>query len=139
MPLPPKSSSELPIQPWVLLAVGYLLGQSSVANLEQFYAIVDTCLVPLYTALVVLYLGGLLFRKAPSKRSTKAANRSLAAADSAAVGQRAREGDQPINMTGAYKLVQIENFEAFLEVQGKYIARRFCNYFFGLCGTIGAK
>ena len=120
-----SSRGDLPMQPWVLLAVGFLLGQTSQgpAALEKFYMFVDHALVPLYAFLVLAYLSSLVFRKPPPTKNSvaaAAASRAVAEPDIVPVGaQLGKEGEQPLNMTGVYKLVQIENFEAFLEVQGK--------------------
>lgn len=107
-------NNELPLQPYVLLAIGFVIGQTSQgpAAIEKFYYFVDHALVPLYAILVLLYLFGLIFRKEP--KVVRRAVPSVAPVD--LIPER-KEGE-PINMTGAYKLVEIKNFEAFLEVQG---------------------
>jgi hypothetical protein len=119
------------LQPWLTLTIGLLIGQQTsnqqAAFVEQFYWFVDNALVPLYTGFVITYLSAMVIQRhilpvikvwiTPSD-ITKPAEEELE--DDEAID----EGDnsaQPIDMSGKFKLVSVENFDKFLEVQGKHL------------------
>ena len=105
------------------------------------YSFVENVLVPLYTSIVLLYLS-LRFLQASVLRQPRSISTfaSLLAKYSASVAgsvprvttdqQLARyesaneEAEQPIDMSGKYKLISLENFDAFLAVQGVQWALR---------------
>lgn len=123
-----SQKSQLYLPTWVFLLAGYLIGQTTQAQyaLLKFSAIVENGLVPLYTVLVVIYISRLIWQKhiirqqkkrRVSKKEKAAQKRAL---ESALVGVTE---DQPCDLSGAYKLVSLENFDTFLEVQSK---KRIC-------------
>jgi len=131
-------SNDLALEPWILLSAIVLLGQQTSSNspnnntnlLDNFCSFVETTLVPLYAALATAYVMLLVVRvyilpltAAGRKRGAKSKLSKVGADDSAISLQDGEGADvpQPIDLTGKYKLVAIENFDAFLEAQGKEI------------------
>jgi hypothetical protein len=115
--------------PWVvILAAGYLIGQTKAQGaVLNFYTFVDKHLVPVYTLLVITYISDLIWQRylAPRKKKRRITKREAPAALRAdlqsALADEGVEEDQPCDLTGAYKLISLENFDSFLEVQGKNI------------------
>jgi hypothetical protein len=106
--------------PWiVLLGVGYVLGHYS-HNVAQ---LVDQLLVPLYTICVMLYLGsrvlGIVIQKSPSLLLQEPKSVPVPSfIPEEEVDDSIIHAEQPIDLTGAWKLVENKNFEEFLATQG---------------------
>jgi hypothetical protein len=107
--------------PWILLlGVGFVLGHYS-HNVAQ---LVDQLLVPLYTICVTIYLSsrvlGIVIQNAPSLRQPESKSKSVPVPTF--LPQENVEAilhdEQPIDLTGAWKLVENNNFEEFLATQG---------------------
>ena len=133
--------SELSFQPWILLTVGVLMGrQSSIewtVALDYFYWVVEFVLIPVYTAFVLTYLSALVIQRHILPRITayalqlSSAERSKEDEELEADEATLDQGDdsvQPINMSGKYKLVSVDNFDKFLEVQGKRVLSFFVSF-----------
>lgn len=132
-----KNQPSIPASCIWVTAVGFLLGQQQQQQrqpptihptLEQMASFVDTTLVPLYTTLVFLYVS-LRWVQQQSQIITERRRRSSSilveeAALEVASTEDGGDQEQPINMSGKYKLISIENFDAFLEVQGGLLADR---------------
>lgn len=115
--------SQSPARLWVVLAIGYLVGRIDHVHtaLQKLYAFVDKGLIPLYLFLVLVYIFNLIFQSYTQNKS-RVPKREVPALKPAPESALADEGaaeDQPCDLTGVYKLVSLENFEPFLEVQGK--------------------
>lgn len=115
----------------VLVTTGFLVGQQTQTpsyigvTLDHFSSWVDAVLVPLYTTLVLIYLSLRLVQSQayllqPGARRPPGAltvtDSALLETEGGDVGDEDQE--QPVNMSGKFKLISIENFDAFLEVQG---------------------
>ncbi len=87
--------------------------------LEDVERLVGSVIVPLYSSLVIVYLTGRIYRIVePSLKSySYQPPQHLQEQDDEAL-RLAKSAKQPIDLTGAYKLVENDNFEAFLAVQG---------------------
>lgn len=107
--------------------------------LHYFISNFAPLLVPVYTFAVIVYLTSVAFRKEleplraflekyfprpddieqeRNKNITGVAQQQLAGAAFETSSQEDAEEEQPVNMSGAYKLVSNDNFEGFLAVQG---------------------
>lgn len=123
--------NEASLQPWLTLAIGLIVGQQTsnqqAAFVEQFYWFVDNALVPLYTGFVITYLSALVVQRHVlpfTKRCIVPSDITKPEVEELEDDEANDEGDnsaQPINMSGKYKLVSVENFDKFLEVQGNYL------------------
>jgi hypothetical protein len=109
--------------PWiVVLVVGYVLGHYS-HNVAQ---LVDQLLVPLYTIGVTLYLAsrvlGTVIQKTPSLLLQQLQEQPKSVPVPLFLPQTNVDAilhaEQPIDLTGAWKLVENNNFEEFLATQG---------------------
>jgi len=105
--------------PWiVLLVVGYVLGQYS-HNVAQ---LVDQLFVPLYTICVMLYLASRVFgtfiQNTPSLRKQEPKSVPVPSFLPQENVDAMLHAEQPIDLTGAWKLVENKNFEEFLATQG---------------------
>jgi hypothetical protein len=114
------------LQPWLTLTIGLMLGQytsnQQAAVVEQFYWLVDNALVPLYTACVITYLSALVIQRhvLPFTKSCIAPSDITEPEDEELEDDEDNDDSaQPVDMSGKYKLVSVENFDKFLEVQGK--------------------
>ncbi|CAB9528170.1 expressed unknown protein [Seminavis robusta] len=120
-------------QPWLVVSVAFLLSQQqqqqSPAIIEQFYWLVDHALVPLYTLGVLAYLSALVIQRhvvpevkqrtdaSKQKQGHKQKQKDALESDVGTV-MSGEDAEQPIDMTGKYKLVSVENFDKFLAIQG---------------------
>jgi hypothetical protein len=111
-PFTPSASSLV-----LALVIGY--GMGSNVFLEDVERLVGSVIVPLYSSLVIVYLTGRIYRIVePSLKSySYQPPQHLQKQDDEAL-RLAKSAKQPIDLTGAYKLVENDNFEAFLAVQG---------------------
>ena len=101
---------------FALIAIGYLVGSFDI--LDHVQNLVDSIVIPLYSSLVLVYL---LFR-IKSEHETKSISSRSNSTNTFLLKQkqllRKSKEDQPIDLTGAFKLTENENFEEFLEAQG---------------------
>ena len=124
-----ESHDPTPFKPWMLLVAAYLMGHGtlvdeSISGIESFYILVERVLIPLYTAGVVAYISALILRTyALPKLQCRWRERIDDQAGLPAEFEidDGESGDQPIDLSGRYKLVEISNFDAFLRVQGKSV------------------
>lgn len=113
---------------WVLLFAGVMLvGKMDLNFLYQSIELsVDNFLVPLYTLLVALYISCLTFadqleplfvhlRRVVSSILVKT---PVPVIEPVFIPAGLEQEEQPINMTGAFKLTENHNYEDFLRVQG---------------------
>jgi hypothetical protein len=113
----PLSSNDK--SPWVvLLGVGYVLGHYS-HNIAQ---LVDQLLLPLYTMCVLMYLASrvlcIVIKKGPSSLLQEPKSGSPPSLFLEEDVDAMIHTEQPIDLTGAWKLVENRNFEDFLATQG---------------------
>lgn len=122
------------MKPIVVFVVGVLAGQKSDSIgrfLLWFHQHAESIIVPAYTLLAVLYLSLVAFQSQYPilkhlydhyilRRPVIAEKRPPIAADVAlqAATAAASHAPQPIDLSGAYKLISNDGFEKFLEVQG---------------------
>jgi len=120
--------------PWLVLVLGFLLGQTSSGRglslsiaLEAFKEWVSTTLVSVYALALFLYITIQVFEEASflNKYFTKTKDTTRPPTDAIGlppISESELEGDGgeegPIDMTGSYKLLENDNFEGFLAVQG---------------------
>ena len=101
---------------FALIAIGYLVGSFDI--LDHVQNLVDSIVIPLYSSLVVVYL---LFRikseHEPKSISSRSNPTNAFLLKQKQLLRKSKE-DQPIDLTGAFKLTENENFEEFLEAQG---------------------
>jgi hypothetical protein len=129
VPYSQKQLSEVPY--WIFLVVGLVIGQSSspytMPFLLWFQAGVESVLVPAYTLAVLLYLSAAAYSKyflplLLQRRKLRSVSLVPAAIPSAEVQVppllEEDEEPQPVDLTGAYKLISNDGFEKILEVQG---------------------
>jgi hypothetical protein len=130
VPYSQKKLSEVPS--WIFLVVGLVVGQSSspftMPLLQWFQAGVESVLVPAYTLAVLLYLTVVAYSKhfqpfllQREKRKSRAIRPALPVSIPKVQVPSLLEEDeepQPIDLTGAYKLISNDGFEKILEVQG---------------------
>ena len=101
-------------------------------TLDHFSVLVDTTIVPFYTLVVLFYLSLRLVVQSSQiliqRRSSSVGvdeDSTLHALETTGTTSVDDGGDesqeQPVNMSGKYKLISIENFDAFLEVQGNKV------------------
>jgi hypothetical protein len=130
VPYSQKQLSEVPS--WIFLVVGLVIGQSSspltVPFLLWFQTGVESVLVPAYTLAVLLYLSATAYGKYCEPLLWQRRKRTaVSVAPAAAIPTvhvhvppllEEEEGPQPVDLTGAYKLISNDGFERILEVQG---------------------
>jgi hypothetical protein len=132
VPYSQKQLSEVPS--WIFLVVGLIVGQSSspftMPFLLWFQAGVESVLVPAYTLAVLLYLSATAYSKyfVPlflQRRKLKSVSVSVllpavipSVDDQVPPLLEEDEEPQPVDLTGAYKLISNDGFERILEVQG---------------------
>jgi hypothetical protein len=129
VPYSQKQLSEVPS--WIFLVVGLVVGQSSspytMPFLQWLQTGVESVLVPAYTLAVLLYLSAAAYSKyfVPlllERRKLRAVYLVPAAIPTLEVPfpplLEEDEEPQPVDLTGAYKLISNDGFEKSLEVQG---------------------
>ena len=87
-------------------------------DLEDLSQNVDSFLIPAYTNLVILYLALRVYDKIKDAimRKRKSAESSQSQDDE--VMRLARNAEQPVDLSGTFKLIENENFGNFLAAQG---------------------
>lgn len=115
---------------WVLTAAYLLHNHDPSMSLKQlYYRYVEEVLIPLYTVWALAYIAAMIIRRnVLPKLKERRLNREKQEREAARAKEEeekaeAEGGDdtteeQPVDLTGRYKLVSIENFDAFLAVQG---------------------
>jgi hypothetical protein len=129
VPYSQKQLSEVPS--WIFLVVGLVVGQSSspftMPFLLWFQAGVESVLVPAYTLAVLLYLSATAYSKyfvplllqRRKLRSVSVLPAAIPAVDDHVLPLLEEDEEpQPLDLTGAYKLISNDGFERILEVQG---------------------
>lgn len=128
IPYSRKQLSEVPS--WIFLVVGLVAGQSSspytMPFLIWFQTGVEAVLVPTYTLAVLLYLSVTAYSKyfEPLLLQRRKAISLIPPAAIPALQVQVPplleedEEPQPVDLTGAYKLISNDGFERILEVQG---------------------
>ena len=120
---PLASNDKSPWIVWLVVGYGYVLGQYKYSHYVA--QLVDQLFVPLYTICVMLYLAsrvlGIVLQNAPSSRQQKSKSvpvPSFLPQENVDAMILHAEQQQPIDLTGAWKLVENNNFEEFLATQG---------------------
>ena len=118
---------------WLWVAMGVWVGQSSpqvLWNMSDLYSFIERILVPLYTVGVILFITALFVRDFYWQERKKVLQEEPLL-DPISEGESDEEesdednqAEQPVDMTGRYKLVSLENFGPFLEVQGASFKNR---------------
>jgi hypothetical protein len=107
---------------WTILITGIIIGQSIHATnvlqsfLQPFQDLVNNLLVPVYSLLVVVYI--VLLIKTDLSRPKVDKSKSKSSYDHELEIPPNEDENGFVNLSGTYKLISNENFEAFLEAQG---------------------
>eukprot|EP00980_Cylindrotheca_fusiformis_P006062 scaffold1305_cov112-Cylindrotheca_fusiformis.AAC.4 len=98
------------------LFIGYELGSTNNNLWEDVKRLMDGVILPLYTTLTILYLTFRVYLSSSfsSQQSTSTVGTKL---DEETL-RLAKLAKQPIDLSGAFKLMENVNFEAFLAAQG---------------------
>jgi len=122
---------------WMLLVLGFLVGQSVTASsgrdttitvlLSSWQSLVNTLIVPIYSFCVFFYLGQqilpsipfqLLFPSKENKRFDSSSVETVVKPELSEPTILLAGDTNAVNMTGTYKLISNDNFDGFLAVQG---------------------
>jgi hypothetical protein len=101
-----------------LVALGYWLGSTTLEDTER---LIGSIVVPLYTCLVLGYITLRVYHVAIEPRLVSKKKKAEVIVRSAPVivlDDSITLAEQPIDLSGAYKLKENHNFEAFLAAQG---------------------
>jgi hypothetical protein len=101
-----------------LVALGYWLGSTTPEDTER---LVGSIVVPLYTCLVLVYITLRVYHVSIEPRLVLLTKKSEVIVRSAPVvllDESTTLAEQPIDLSGAFKLKENHNFEAFLASQG---------------------
>jgi hypothetical protein len=97
-----------------LLALGYGLGSTSMGDLER---LVHAIVLPLYTCVVLIYLTLRIYHVVIEPRLI-AEPTKVSPPPPKIDESEAAQAEQPMDLSGAYKLLENINFEDFLAAQG---------------------
>jgi hypothetical protein len=100
-----------------LVALGYWLGSTTLEDTER---LVGSILVPLYTCLVLVYITLRVYHVAIEPRLVlkKKSEVIVRSAPEVVLDDSITLAEQPFDLSGAFKLKENHNFEAFLAAQG---------------------
>lgn len=107
---------------WIV-TVALMIGGQYVGGWNAFFRELEQLVVPIYTGLVLMYLAFLIVVNTyrwffPAKRVSTARHTKTSTTPPTISPTVPISADQPFDLSGAYKLVQNDNFEGFLAVQG---------------------
>jgi hypothetical protein len=126
----PRSTSPLGL---ILLGAALATSQSFQQVVQWLKDHAESLLVPLYIAIVTVYLTYVAFREhldpvlrvlfekkaqGLESMSSRVAAPSTSELDPAFLRKADLDDPQPVDLTGVYKLISNDNFDGFLEVQG---------------------
>ena len=103
--------------------LGYISGTSTCSTTSSTTTIhmMDSIVIPLYLILVIAYLLSRLYNEYKKSRKEKREKEEmmlLLSLQQQNQQQQQQNQNQPIDMSGSYKLIENENFEELLEGQG---------------------